>query len=410
MNEVFELLTKHPRSENRWIGLEVERLGVDEKGQCLRYEPQMRKLLEALVAEKGWRKDYEVDGKLLALQKNLHSISLEPAAQFETSLAPRKTISEIEKAQLEIDASVASLEISKSWKFLSIGVNPWETPEDSNLLPSPRYSLMDQYFRKNGTRGREMMRLTTGLQVNLDFSSEAEGIEMIRAAFGLTPYLSTIFSNSPYMYGKKTEALSNRHLIWEGMDPLRGGFLDFVFDPNFSLKKYADHIASIPLMYAYDKEGNVFDPQGKALKDFPGKCMESNALSAMRQMFAEVRFKPCCVEVRCFDQVSEEFRYGATALTVGLLYDDENRKFYNQKFLNADVKRLKTEMHEGAMRGLKVNSIFELSKEMLKRAEAGLKKRNFGEEKYLAPVENLIRQRKTPADLLIEEHGEVFKR
>jgi glutamate--cysteine ligase len=408
MDEVYDLLHRHPRSNNRWIGLEVERLGLAPDGHTLRYKPEMKVLLETLVAEKDWRRDYEVDGNLLGIQKNLHSITLEPAAQFETSLAPRKTIFEIEAAQKEIDASIRSLELAKDWEFLSIGVNPWETPEDFELLPSPRYALMDQYFRTNGTRGREMMRLTTGLQINLDFSNEAEGIEMMRASFGLAPYLSSLFSNSPYFHGGRSKALSERHLIWRGMDPKRGGFLDFIFDSGFSLKQYADHISAVPLMYCYDENGKVHDPKGKALKDLTGKCSENNALAAMRQIFTEVRFKPCCVELRYFDELPEDLRYGATALVVGLLYDDENRKFYQDKFVGAKVSALEKLMYEGALRGLQVEEIYNFLKETLRLSEKGLKRRGFGEEKFLAPVENLIRLKKTPADLLIEKYGDAY--
>lgn len=409
MNEVLELLLKQPRAEHQWIGLEVERLGINSEGQVLRYEPDMHGLLRDLVAEKAWRVDYEPDGKLLGIQKNLSAISLEPGAQFEISLAPRKSIHEIEKLQLELDAEVASIKRARDWRWISMGVNPWETPESMSLLPSPRYRLMDSYFRKFGTRGREMMRLTTGLQVNLDFANEKEGVELLRGAFIMAPFLMAMFANAPYFHQKRSAALSERHLIWRGMDPLRGGIMDFVFAENFTLEKYCEVVASTPLMYAYDENGEVFDPEGKALKDLSKSLQKKNALAAMRQLFQEARFKPCCVEVRCFDQLPDELRYAATAVVVGVLYSPENRERLMTWARDFSPERLRELMLEGAMTGLRSGEIFTRAKILIEWAEKGISARGLQEEKYLKPAQELVFNRKTPAERLIEKYGERFR-
>jgi glutamate--cysteine ligase len=367
----------------------------------------MRPWLQALVQDKKWEVDYESEGNLLGIKKNLNAISLEPGGQFEVSAAPQKTLQEVRNLQEKIDAELFSLSLSKSWQFFNIGVNPFEHEDLIEILPSPRYRLMDEYFKKTGRRGRQMMRLTTGVQVNLDFSSEAEAVVMLQASFRAVPVLATVFANSPYYHGKPSGTLSERHRIWLDTDPLRSGFLDFIFDETFSFKKYIDHLSKLPLMYYFGESGSAEDPKGKSYSDLPAALRKKNAVSCMRQLFTEVRYKPCCVELRCFDQLSPADRYAAVAMSVGLLYDEENRAWLNAEFRDFKAAELSLMMDEGAVKGLKTGRIYALALEFLKRAEMGLVRRGYGEEKFLVAAENLIRSTETPAERLLRKFGDL---
>ena len=400
---IARLLSQYKRSANRWIGLEVERHLRLPSGGTARYESHLKPLLQALVTLKGWRVDYEVEGNVLGLMKNLQMISLEPGSQFEFGLAPRKTIQEVAEAQAQLDAELKTLKEFEGMSFLCIGVNPWESADEMTILPSPRYRLMDAYFQSLKGRGREMMRLTCGLQINLDFASEAEGVEMFRSALAAAPYLSALFANSPFYAGKVSDVLSQRHAIWKKTDPKRSGFLDFGFRDDWNFKTYAEAISRIPLMYAYDSSQRTFDPKGAALQDLPPELKEFNALAAMRQVFSEVRFKPCCVEIRYFDCVDDDLRWAATAICVGLFYDEANRRELARRADAFTSARAQTLMDEGAKWGLKSDHHFEVIKDLVRLTEAGLVRRGFGEEKFLAPLEALIAARKTPADRLIEQ-------
>lgn len=412
VNEVEKLLLDYKRSENRWIGLEVERLGIDSNGRFLRYQSDYKQLLSDLVAQKDWKVDYQPDGHILGLSRQLSTISLEPGSQFELSLAPRKKIQEIVELQKQLDEQILSFPYSKDWRFLGLGLNPLENPDQIELLPSPRYQLMDRYFRSNGTRGREMMRLSAGLQINLDFGSEEEGIEMLRVGFYLAPFLATLFSNSPKQNGKLTGNLSERHFVWRETDPARSGFLDFIFEKDFRLKRYAQHICKIPMMYAYDGNGEAFDSKGASLCELPASLIKKNAMPALRQIFTEIRLKPCCVEVRYFDQVPQRWRMSAVAMTVGLLYDDQIRTELAseaQKFSGAELRAL---MKSGAVQGLQNEEIYKGLCKLVRQAHQGLQRRGYQEEKFLGAVEKLLETRKTPAELWIENgadlHGEFL--
>src|SRR3989338_4564072 len=97
MDVVYELIKNYSVSGQQCIGLEIERLGIDLSGKFLRYDTHIHSLLRALAETKGWKVNYEYQGNLLGLQKGLHTISLEPGAQFEVGLAPCKTIQEVQQ-------------------------------------------------------------------------------------------------------------------------------------------------------------------------------------------------------------------------------------------------------------------------------------------------------------------------
>jgi len=58
--------------------------------------------------------------------------------------------------------------------FMGLGALPkWER-EDLPMMPKGRYNIMRRYMPEVGSKGLDMMFRTTTIQVNLDFSSEAD--------------------------------------------------------------------------------------------------------------------------------------------------------------------------------------------------------------------------------------------
>ncbi|MFH2204022.1 MAG: glutamate-cysteine ligase family protein [Elusimicrobiota bacterium] len=396
MSSVYQLLKSHPNPGRRKIGIEVERLLIDRRP--LRYEPDVRVLLETLVARHHWRPTYESAGKILAVEKDGHAVTIEPGGQFEVSSGPRETIAVLKIIKEEIDEDIAAAMSGRSAGFLCVGLNPWDRAEDIPLLPSPRYRLMDAHFQRLGGRGREMMRLSLGLQVNLDIDGEKLAVEMLRSAFYAAPVLSSWFANSPCLRGARTPHLSERHFVWRETDAARSGFPPCVFAEGFNLKSYGAYVGRTPLMYAFDAAGEVWDPQGRCLDDLDPEMREINTLPAVKQIFTEARLKPCCVEARFFDQLDDDLRYAAVALTVGLLYDEENRRWLNKKYAGAKAPALAALMKKGAESGLKNAEIYAAGKEFFAAAEKGLLRRGLREEAFLAPAEELLRVRRTPAE------------
>jgi glutamate--cysteine ligase len=408
MNVVEGLLKDHKRSSHRWIGLEIERLFIRQAREVLDYEADIRPALEQLLGQ-GWRIENEWMGRPLAITKALHVVSLEPGSQLEVSLAPQASVGALATALRAVDQELLECASLKGAQALELGLNPWDLPDQRRLLPSPRYNLMDHYFAKIPKgRGREMMRLSTGLQVNIDYASEAEGIDMFQAALWVSPFLATLFANSPFYAGKRGQHLSERAFVWELTDPLRSGFQDFFFDSDLSLATYSDWVQSVPLMYAYDEYKKIIPSEGASLKDLPEKLQGVNALGALRQIFTEVRFKPCCVEVRTFDQVSAPLREAAAALVVGLLYSAESRQKIRARLGHLKAKECQEIRLRGADQGLKDPQIFGVLCELVEWAQEGLHQRGMGEEVFLKPAQDLIDRRMTPAEDFLEKGSFVL--
>ena len=72
---------------------------------------------------------------------------------------------------------------------------------------------------------RRLLRSVSGdaaeVQVNLDFSSEADMVDTMRLGIALQPIATALFANSPFRDGKPTGYLSWRSHVWTDTDPDR---------------------------------------------------------------------------------------------------------------------------------------------------------------------------------------------
>ena len=80
---------------------------------------------------------------------------------------------------------------------------------------------MDQVFENSGNMGRWMMRNTTSIQINIDYTSELDANLMGYIADSIQPFFSILFSNSPFIKGEPVKQKNMRWLIWENTDPER---------------------------------------------------------------------------------------------------------------------------------------------------------------------------------------------
>jgi hypothetical protein len=70
------------------------------------------------------------------------------------------------------------------------------------VMPKGRYRLMTDYMGRVGTHGTQMMYRTCTVQVNLDYSSEADMVKKLRVAIALQPVATALFASSPFFEGK----------------------------------------------------------------------------------------------------------------------------------------------------------------------------------------------------------------
>ena len=198
--QLAEYLAAGCKPKDAWrIGTEHEKFGYcKDTLKPLPYDGprSIRAMLEGLRDRFGWDPVLE-GGNIIGLVKDGANVSLEPGGQLELSGAPLETIhqtcDEVNEHLREVQAVAEGIGAG----FIGLGAAPHWTHDDMPLMPKGRYKLMDGYMRQVGTLGTSMMRRTCTVQVNLDFSSEADMVQKLRVSLALQPVATALFANSP---------------------------------------------------------------------------------------------------------------------------------------------------------------------------------------------------------------------
>ena len=279
------------------------------------------------LTEFGWKPVYE-GGNVIALSGPDGAISLEPAGQFELSGAPldnlHETCAETGRHLEQVKAVGDKLGIG----FLGLGMWHDKTRAELPIMPKGRYEIMLRHMPRVGSMGLDMMLRTCTIQVNLDYSSEADMAKKFRVGLALQPLATALFANSPFTEGKPNGFLSYRSHIWSDTDPARTGMLPFVFDDGFGYERYADYALDVPMYFVY-RDGKYIDAAGLSFRDFlkgelsvlpAEKPTMDDWADHLSTAFPEVRLKTF-LEMRGADGGRWGRICALPALWVGLLYD-----------------------------------------------------------------------------------------
>ena len=144
---------------------------------------------------------------------------------------------------------------------------PDKTRAELPIMPKGRYAIMLNYMPKVGSLGLDMMLRTCTIQVNLDYSSEADMVKKFRVGLALQPVATALFANSPFTEGKPNGYKSFRSHIWEDTDPDRTGMLPFVFEDGFGYERYCDYALDVPMYFVF-RDGKYIDVAGESFRDF----------------------------------------------------------------------------------------------------------------------------------------------
>jgi glutamate--cysteine ligase len=405
------------------VGIEIERLGMWTDGTALHYGDQAHagqtrwgaeKLLNTLAAQKGWEPVLSSLQRPIGLKSPHGKVSLEPGSQLELSSDPHPNLNSL-IADVAVFESAVS-QITKPWglHWLGLGHNPCNSVEDIDLIPAPRYQFMTNYLGRKGKLATRMMKLTTSVQVNLDYGSETEGMEMLRASLLLAPLSYAMFANSPFADGKLTPYLSYRAEIWRQTDPERTGLLDEVFCDGFGFEEYAKLVYTRPLMFAQDTRGEFVPAEGLSLADIeqgklPGvEVDDNNRMNSVREIFTEARLKPGYIEIRSIDGQRADYRYATTAFWMGALYSADARALVMKtlgKLTNAQrAALLEQVLKQGLSAKAEGIDVGGLANEVVDLAKGGLQARGFNEEHFLCPLSENVRARLNPAQILIRNY------
>jgi len=415
-----ELFQKEKRLlKNRRIGLEVERIAIWKDGSPFLYrstpeKPGAGELLKKIQEAYQWTPVKSSSGDLIGLETPEGKVSLEPGSQLEFAVSPRENLHQVAEELKKFDEQVER--VIEKWKglyFLGLGANPVHPVSDLDLIPSPRYQIMTSVLGKAGKYGTSMMRRTSSVQVNLDYTSEEEAIEMLRVALLVAPVSTALFANSPFLDGKKTDFLSIRSEIWRHTDPARTGLLPEAFEKGFNFEAYSALLWKLPLMFVLDDTQKTIDAKGLSLYEISQGQLENVSASqanmrwAVQQLFTEARIKPGYIEVRSIDGQHPAYRLASAAFWLGLLYNSDARRTALKLLGEGTSEQRQRLWIEASRSGLntKVGSwdLQTISEELVLASGEGLKKRGMKEEVFLAPLLENLKQGKNPADLVLEK-------
>ena len=417
------------KPKNEWrIGTEHEKFVYDLRThKPLGYDghPGIRALLEGM-RRFGWEAVEEREN-IIGLVQDGASLSLEPGGQFELSGAALKTVHEtcnelnthqkqVREVCAEIGAGVIGLGFAPTWSM-----------EETHQMPKGRYAIMRRYMPKVGGYGHEMMFRTCTVQVNLDYSSEADMVRKFRVGLALQPVATALFANSPFREGKPNGFLSYRSHIWTDVDNARAGMLPFVFEDGMSFERYVDYALDVPMYFVF-RDGKYFDVAGRSFRDFLERRIPevkhitptmNDWADHLTTIFPEVRLKRF-LEMRGADGGTWRRICGLPALWAGIYYD--------QTALDAawDLVKDWTKEERQQLRDsvptqafgtpFRRRTVRDLARDMLAISAEGLRRRaaidSMGstEDGFLAPLRELVERGYTRAEELLRRYNEEWNR
>jgi glutamate--cysteine ligase len=424
-HQLVEYLEAGCKPKAQWrIGTEHEKFGYIVDGyRPLPYDGpvSVRAMLDGLTRF-GWER-VEEDGKLIGLKHaDGASISLEPGGQFELSGALldnlHQTCDEVHTHLAQVRA-VAS-EIGAG--FLGAGTSPKWSRAETPIMPKGRYGIMRAYMPKKGSLGLDMMLRTCTIQVNLDFSSEADMVRKLRLGFALQPIATALFANSPFLDGKPTGFLSTRAHIWTDTDPDRSGTLPFVFEEGFGFERWADYALDVPMYFLY-RDGRYIDVTGHSFRDFLDGKVEalkgetptlSDWADHLTTIFPEARLKKF-IEMRGADGGPWARICALPAFWVGLLYEQgplDAAWDIAKDWTAAEVDALRMMvMKRGLAATIRGRTVRDIARDLLALSDEGLRRRaradiSPDETGFLKALHEIVDRGTTPAEELLKAyHG-----
>jgi glutamate--cysteine ligase len=416
-----------PKSQFR-IGTEHEKFAFTLEGhRPVPYQGRrgIRALLEGMQHLLGWQPIMEGTNIIgLFDVTGGGAISLEPGGQFELSGAQLETVHQTSGELMAHLAQIREVAQPLHIGFLGIGMAPNWTLAEMPKMPKGRYKIMTAYMPKVGTMGLDMMYRTCTVQTNLDFSSEADMVKKLRVSIALQPVATALFANSPFTDGKPNGYLSYRAEIWRDTDNARAGMLPWVFEAGMGFERWVDYALDVP-MYFVKHDDEYVDVAGQSFRDLlagklaamPGtRATISDWANHLSTIFPEVRLKRY-LEMRGADSGTLPNLLALPALWAGLLYDDTSLDAawdLVKGWTTEDRQSLRDAVpKQGLAANIRRHTVFQIATEILKLANAGLKRRKhldiegWDESRYLEPLEDRLTRGTTPAQELLDKyHGE----
>jgi len=398
------------------IGIEQEKIAVREDGSPVPYDGAqgLSAVLEQFVA-RGFEATRD-DGHIIALARNGDRITMEPGGQLELSGGVMPNAAACAQALDAHVREVAALARPLGIRFIGVGARPFGKLDDVAWLPKRRYAVMREYFPQHGRDSRlahHMMKMTATVQANFDYAGEADAVDKIRTAYGITSIITALYAASPILEGRPTGFKSTRAAIWLETDADRTGLLPFVFERGFTFRDYVEWALDVPMFFVV-RDGVYRPAHALPFRRFMAEGWEGTRPTIadwevhLSTLFPEVRLKKY-VEVRGADAGPMPMARGLGALWRGILEDPaartaawalvDKQPFAAREALRRDVARAGLDAQFAGRR------VRDLAVELCRIADIGLSRLSdgAGDRPLLEPLRAVADSGRTPADELLAD-------
>ena len=418
-NELCEFFYSGCKScEGKNIGIEFEKLPVNKKTFKASAYSDVARFLSDFKNGK-WQSVSE-NGALLGLKGPDGTVSLEPGSQTELSLLPKSNIFEIKKYVENYNKTTAQIAEKHGIYWLGYGIQPVSVYSDINIIPKKRYEYMTKYLPTIAKKPLVMMRETSGIQVSVDYSDEADAMKKFSTALKLSPIVSAVFSNSPVRNSKLTKLKSNRAASWLETDNDRCGLVssDVFSKHDFCFEDYADILLDVPMIFIErNKSENLGSKTAIKVENLTFRQFLKNGYNGYKATkddwelhlslyFPDVRFKSY-VEIRNHDNQKKENIYAVPAFWKGIMYNPQAVDAVNeiiQEFSYIDFEYMRRKApQKGLDFKIKKYCLKDIAAEIFRISYDSLKSFGKGEEIFLECIMDLIKKGLTPADIIIEK-------
>ncbi|NBD11506.1 glutamate--cysteine ligase [Corallococcus silvisoli] len=400
-----------PRAEHR-LGLEHEKFIYPVgSAQAVPYEgPNGVGALLERIAPGGYEPFRETpQSPVIALQRGMAAISLEPGGQFELSGSPFHTAREAHQENLEHLKETKAAASQLGLRLVALGYRPVGTTGEMPWMPKTRYQVMRRTLPERGRLALNMMLMTSTGQVSLDWADEADCVKKTVTVARLSPLLVALYANSPLVEGKPSGYMSFRSRVWEEVDPTRCGYLPSWFDGSFSYQAYVDWALDAPLLFLR-REGEYRHPKltfrQLLTEGYEGKPPDmGDWTDHLSTLFPEVRLKKV-LEVRGADCSSAAMTGALGALWRGILYDaqalSEAEQLLPRLSFTEHLAFHDTARREGLAGKLGSRALHGLAAEMVAIAKRGLQRLDPLDVPLLAPLEAVAASGRSPAQDVLD--------
>lgn len=193
------------------IGLEVEYPGIDEN-----LEPLDRDTRNQIIQDLEFA-DTEVGGSQIEIKTD-------------PMVMDGRDLSDIEKELRKRESAVLEKADEQNIKVLRAGTNPFVNLESIQTTDKPKYDTVPNFHdeRRNGVvhsilgtretidpRDADMAALINSTQTNIEASDLEDAVEKANYTYMITPFLTSITTNSRFLDGKDLGINDTRMPVWE---------------------------------------------------------------------------------------------------------------------------------------------------------------------------------------------------